>query len=281
LRWYNYPALEAAFSLHRTPHRIWELMTNLDGKHAVVLGCSAPGGTGWAIAEGLAAAGAKVVVGARTEGPLQRLAGKIGGTAVVCDAASHTQIARLAQTAVATYGRIDIAVNSAALAIRSTISSATSEVIQPVLDVNYVGNVYFIQEMAAAMNDGGSIVIISSSSAQQPVEGYFAYACSKAATDCLVKYAAIEYGKRGIRVNSVLPGPIRSDMARHIYETPGGEEAYAREVPLGRVGEPRDYADVVLWLSGPAFVTGLNLPVSGGNQLTRTPRADELPASLR
>lgn len=252
-------------------------MTDLTGKAAVVLGCSASGGTGWAIAEALAAAGARVIVAARSEAPLKILAEKIGGIAVTCDAGKAEDIAALAKAATESCGRIDIAVNAAGLPVTGAIAESTPGMVQAALDVNYIGNVHFIREMAAIMNDGGSIVLISSSSAAQPIPGYFSYACSKAAMDCLVRYAALEYGSRGIRVNSVLPGPIKSDMARFLFETPGVEQIFAREVPLGRVGLPRDYADVVLWLSGPAFVTGLNLPVSGGNQMTRAPRADELP----
>jgi NAD(P)-dependent dehydrogenase (short-subunit alcohol dehydrogenase family) len=257
-------------------------MTDLTGKVAVVLGASASGGTGWAIAEGLAAAGAKVVVAARSQGPLDELAAKIGGTARVCDAGKAADIAALAQATVAAYGAIDIAVNAAGLPVHSLIADAEGEAMQASLDVNYLGNVHFIKHMAAAMNDGGSIVCISSSSAgDQPVFPYFAYACAKAALDCLVRYAAVEYGPRGIRVNSILPGPIRSDMAKGLWDIPGMEAVFAREVPLGRIGEPTDYADAVLWLSGPAFVTGLNLPVSGGNQLTRAPRGDEMEAGTR
>lgn len=254
-------------------------MTDLTGKTAVVLGCSAAGGTGWAIAEALAGAGAKVMVAARSQGPLNELAEKIGGAAVVCDVAAEDQVAHLARMALETHGRIDIAVNSAGLPVHSTIAAATRSGVQDSLDVNYIGNVWFIRDMAKIMNDGGSIVLISSSSAQQPVGDYFAYACAKSAMDCLVRYAAVEYGARGIRVNSVLPGPIKTDMASHLFAIPGMEHAFAREIPLGRIGSPRDYADIALWLSGPAFVTGLNIPVSGGNQLTRSPRADELPGA--
>ncbi len=249
----------------------------LAGKAAVVLGCSAPGGTGWAIAEGLADQGVKVMVAARSLAPLQELAKKIGGIAHVCDAADPTQLANLGQSAKQAFGAIDIAVNAAGLPVHGTISDIAADQIQAALDVNYLGNVHFIRHTAAAMNDGGSIILISSSSAAQPVAPYFAYACAKAATDCLVRYAALEYGARGIRVNSILPGPIKSDMAKALFDVPGMEEIFAREVPLGRIGSPRDYADAVIWLSGPAFVTGLNLPVSGGNHLTRAPRQDEMP----
>lgn len=249
----------------------------LEGKAAVVLGCSACGGTGWAIAEGLAAEGARVMVVARRKAPLEELAARIGGVLQVCDIADPAQVQALGEAARAAFGAIDIAVNAAGLPVMGTIAELDDESVHAALDVNYIGNIHFIRHMAAAMNDGGSIVIISSSSAAQPMAPYFAYACAKAAGDCLIRYAALEYGPRRIRVNSILPGPIKSDMARSLFEIPGAEEAFAREIPLGRIGHPQDYADTVLWLSGPAFVTGLNLPVSGGNQLTRSPRPDELP----
>jgi NAD(P)-dependent dehydrogenase (short-subunit alcohol dehydrogenase family) len=249
----------------------------LRDKVAVVLGASAEGGTGWAVAEGLAAEGAKVVVAARRLEPLQKLADRIGGRAFACDAANEDDIVRLSKAAVDAYGPIDIAVNSAGQPVLGMIANARTDKLQRALDVNYVANVHFIKNMAAAMRDGGSIVLITSSSAAQPVFPHFAYACAKAATDCLVRYAAVEYGPRGIRVNSVQPGPIKTDLASNLYATPGVEEIFAREIPLGRVGLPSDYANAVVWLAGSAFVTGLNLPVSGGNQLTRMPRTDELP----
>lgn len=249
----------------------------LNGKKAVVLGASAEGGTGWAIAEGLAREGAEVIVASRTMPALERLAGKINGYARACDAASSEDVKALAEFAMDKLGGIDIAVNSAGLPIIGMISQVGSEDLQRSLDVNYLGNVSFVREMADRMSDGGSLVLISSYSAVQPIFPHFAYACAKAATDCLVRYAALEYGPRGIRINSLQPGPIKSKMAEDLFSAPGVEEVYAREIPLGRVGLPEDYADAVVWLAGRAFVTGLNIPLNGGNQLTRMPRMDELP----
>lgn len=251
-------------------------MGALTGKTAVILGCSMAGGTGWAIAEALAAAGARVTVAARSEGPLRELAGKIDGHAVVCDAGQPEQIAELARSAQARFGKIDIAVNAAFLSIEATLDSATPEQIQSALDVNYIAHVHFVRETARRMNEGGSIILISSLSASQPVGEYFPYACAKAATDCLVRYAAIEYGRRGIRVNSILPGPIRNSTTEDWYAQPAIDHAFTSRIPLGRVGEPKDFADAVLWLAGPAFVTGLNIPICGGNQLTGLPSAHEL-----
>jgi NAD(P)-dependent dehydrogenase (short-subunit alcohol dehydrogenase family) len=253
------------------------MQESLDGKIAVVLGASAEAGTGWAIAKALVAAGAKVVVGARRQRELAALAGTIGATAVACDAGEDSQVQNLAEVALARYGRLDIAVNAAFTAVGSTIADASREVLIAPIEVNYFGNVYFVKHMAKAIGSDGAIVLISSSSAQNTILPYFPYACSKAALDCLVRYAALEYGPKKIRVNSILPGAIRSEAARGLWSIPGMEEVFSRDVPLGRIGEPADFANAVLWLAGATYVTGLNLPVSGGLHLLRSPLLSELP----
>jgi NAD(P)-dependent dehydrogenase (short-subunit alcohol dehydrogenase family) len=225
----------------------------------------------------LAEHGVKVVIGARSYDRLAILAKRIGGTAVACDAADEQQVANLAAQALAIHGRLDIAINSAGFSVLSQIAEAKQETLESSLRVNYFGNVYFIKHMAQAMQPGGSIVIISSLAATHPIIPHFAYACAKAASECLVRYAAMEYGARGIRVNAIQPGPIVSDLGREHFETPGVQDAYIREIPLRRLGYPTDFADAVLWLSGPAYITGHNLPVNGGMQLTRFPYPHELP----
>lgn len=252
----------------------------LKDKIAVVLGASAEGGTGWAIAQALATEGARIVVAARRRGPLEELAAKIGATAVVCDGAKADQIASLAKSAVSVHGRIDIAVNSAGLPVPGLIADISDADIQRSLDVNYIGQIHFIRHMAAAMRDGGAITLISSATSVQPIHARFAYGCAKAALDSLVRYAAVEYAPRGIRVNSVLPGPIKTELSANLFSVTGVEAAFAREVPLGRIGLPGDLADVVVWLSQAGFITGVNLPVSGGMHLTRMPRPDEIPGGM-
>lgn len=253
-------------------------MKSLQGKVAVVLGASASRGTGWAIAEALAAEGAKVVVGARSLAPLEELAKKIDGVAVRCDAAKEADIKTLVSTAVERFGGLDIAVNSAGLPVMGPIANASTEALQAAIDTNYFANVYFVKHAAAAMAKGGSIILISSASTTNVVEPHFAYACAKSASDCLVRYAAIEYGRRNIRVNSILPGAILSDMAWDYYSNPQVRARFENEIPLGRVGMPADFANAVLWLAGPAYITGVNLQVNGGNFLTRFPRPDEIEA---
>ncbi len=250
---------------------------SFSGKVAVVLGASAEAGTGWAVAKALAAAGAEVVVAARRLTELAALAETIGATPVACDAGDEAQVQHLAEVALETYGRLDIAVNAAFFAAGSAIADATRETLLPPIETNYFGGVYFVKHMAKAIGSDGSIILISSSSAQNTILPYLPYAASKAALDCLVRYAALEYGPKRIRVNSILPGAIRSEAARGLLAIPGVEAILSRDVPLGRIGEPADYANAVLWLAGPAFVTGLNLPVSGGLQLTRSPFPSEMP----
>jgi NAD(P)-dependent dehydrogenase (short-subunit alcohol dehydrogenase family) len=249
---------------------------DLTGKVAVVLGASAEGGTGWACAEMLAANGAKVVAGARSLEPLQRLAQQIGGIALKCDAGNEDDIKALAKTAIDTYGQLDIAINSAGQPVMGMISEMTQEILDKASRVNFFGATFFVKYMAEAIGSEGSIIFISSLTTTHAVFPHIAYAATKAATDCIVRYAAIEYGGRNIRVNSILPGVINSDMAKEAFANPAFEKAIAREIPLGRVGFPEDVANAVLWLAGPSYVTGLNLPVSGGNQLTRFPRLDEM-----
>lgn len=250
---------------------------NLEGKVATVLGASAEGGTGWAIAEALARNGAKVVVGARSKEPLERLASKIGGKAVVCDAGNEAHVKAMARAALDEYGQLDIAVNAAGVPTMSLIEDIEQHHLDLAVRVNLFGMFYFVKHMANAIGENGSIVLISSMSTTHPVFPHVPYAAAKAGTDCMVRYAAIEYGARNIRVNSILPGAINSDMAKEAFANPEFEAAYRANIPLDRVGMPDDFANAVLFLAGPAYVTGTNWQVNGGNQLTRFPFLHEMP----
>ena len=243
----------------------------LKDKVVVVLGASAEGGTGWTIAESFAAEGAKVIVGARRIEPLRELADKIGGLAVACDGGVPQQIKTMAVAARDAYGPIDVAINSAATSALGTIAKASLEDIQKSIDVNYIGHIYFIRHMAEVMRDGGAITIISTLAASKPVLNFFPYACAKAALESLITYAALEYGPRGIRVNSVAPGPIRTPMAAGMFDDPAVDAAYRQQIPLDRVAMAWDIAEAVIRLSEIGYVTGVNLPVSGGMHLNRIP----------
>lgn len=250
----------------------------LTGKNVVVLGASAEHGSGGAIAKAYRAAGCQVMIAARRADALGDFAHKIGAHPVVADARDETQVARLAEAAVERFGRVDIAVNAAGAPVRSSIDGVTPALLQEALELNYLAHVYFVKHMARAIGSDGSIIVISSMSATCVTDRtVFPYSCAKAATNCLVQCAALEYGPRNIRVNAILPGPIESDASRGLFKNPQLRRAFEKEVPLGRIAQPEDIADAVLWLSGPAFVTGSALQVNGGMYLSRFPTPAELP----
>ena len=250
----------------------------LEGRAAVVLGASAEHGSGGAIAKAFRAEGCDVIVAARRGEVLAAFAEKIGASALIADARDETQVARLAQAASERFGHIDIAVNAAGAPVRSSIASATPDLLQEALDLNYLAHVYFIKHMARVMDRNGSIIVISSMSGTCVTDGtVFPYSCAKAATNCLVQCAAIEYGPRNIRVNAILPGPIESEASRGLFKNAELRHAFEKEIPLGRIAQPEDVADAAVWLAGPSFVTGLNLQVNGGMFLSRFPTPSELP----
>lgn len=253
----------------------------LSGRGAVVLGASAEGGTGWCIAQALAAEGASVVVAARSESGLDRLARRIHGSYLRCDASREEDVANLADTATRRLGKVDVAVNCAFLPTLSLIESIQDSVLQASIQTNFAANVYFLKHMARAIGRDGSIVLFSSLASKRPILPHAIYASLKSAVDCLVRYAAVELGPRNILVNSILPGAIETPTSKPLLDLPGAREAILADVPLKRLATGLDYGRAVVWLaSGNAFLTGCNLDISGGNQLAQQ-NYPEIPASLR
>ena len=243
-------------------------------KVAVVLGASAKNGIGWACVERLVAEGAKVVVGARSYDRLKSMCAPIGAVAVKCDAASRDDIRNLAAVALKEYGHLDIAVNSAGNGVLSSIADVTEEMLREAMVVNYYGMVNFVQTMTAAMgtraaDNFGSVVLVSTLSVDHPMAPVFPYAAAKGATDTLVRYAALEYGPKHIKVNSINPGFVMTDMARSsdLQGLEIVEQMAGKASALGRIATAAECADAVYWLASSAFVTGTHVKVCGGNQL--------------
>jgi len=248
--------------------------------NTVVLGASAEGGSGWRIAEQLAERGAHVTVGARRIEGVNKLATAIGGTAVHCDAASESDIEAMSLTATQK-GPIDLAILAAGQAPVGSIDQIAAKDIELGCAINYYGPVYFIRHMARKMKDGGSIVLIGSLSADRPTPGYFAYACPRAALQTLIKYAALEYAPRGIRINAIAPGLIASPMAADLLSKPEALKAMLREIPLRRPVDPREVAETAIWVGLRATATtGEYFYVDNGMHLLRSPQPDEISEAL-
>lgn len=260
-------------------------MGRLTGKSAVVLGASSKKGIGEAIARIFASEGAKVTVSGRNQSALTTLAKDIGGSACVCDIAIEHQIEALFDHAASTFGGVDIAVNAAGVNMPGAIEGLTRDSLQTLCDIQFIGPALFIKQAAAAiekntLKSGGSIISLSSVTAELTGGGLGAYAATKAAVDKLVKVAAVEYGARNIRVNSISPGVTSTPMTEQIFDTPSMVSAFEKETPIGRLATPENVAFAALYLADDRCIaTGDNIRVSGGIHLRRLPTYPEMMSS--
>jgi 3alpha(or 20beta)-hydroxysteroid dehydrogenase len=166
------------------------------------------------------------------------------------------------------FGRLDVLVANAGVNRVVPLRELTEETFRMVVDTNLVGTFLGIQAVIAPMEaaGGGSIVTVASPQAFEGRSGFAAYSSSKFAIRGLTRTAALELGPLGIRVNAIVPGPIRTAMTRR----PGWTEEQYQEayggLPLGRMGEPEDVAELALWLASDEsrYCTGGDHPVDGG-----------------
>lgn len=247
-------------------------MGAFEGKVAVVLAATHPRSMGGAIAKRLIEEGAQVIVTGRSLDKVGPFAREIGAVAAVCDITREVDVAGVAKLALDRFGRLDVAVNCAGEAIMGYIAETDEATLRRAADIHFIGPFFFIKHMAAAMAHGGAIATISSITATLTFPNHAAYMGAKAGTDHLVRVAAFEYGKKGIKVNSVSPGFTESPMTFEFLKLPGIREAFEQEIPLGRLNTIDDIAEAVLWICSPvAYLTGQNLQVNGGNTLRRLP----------
>lgn len=253
-------------------------MKRLNNKVAIITGAAM--GMGKATAELFAEEGAKVVVADFNEEAGKAVVNEIiasGGTAAFCkvDISNASDVAAMVQFAVDTYGRLDCAVNNAALKPDNNSFQDLDEAYWDRLQaVDLKGTAlcmkYELRQFVAQGN-GGSIVNISSINAFKPTTGNPAYQAFKHGVEGLTKAAAFEYGIKGIRINSVAPGAIRTPMLTAALKSLGIEEKDI--IPtmslVGRLGEPREVAQGSLFLSSDdaSYVHGTVLHVGGGFEL--------------
>ncbi|KXU87436.1 oxidoreductase [Paraburkholderia monticola] len=248
-------------------------MSKLTGKVAVVTGASK--GIGAAIAKGLAAQGASVVVNyASSRAGADKVVADItaaGGKAVAVggDVSKAADAKGIIDTAIETYGRLDVLVNNSGVYEFAALDEITEAHFHKHFDVNVLGLLLVTQAAARHLGEGGSIVNISSVASRITPPTTAVYTATKGAVDAITGVLAKELGPRKIRVNSVNPGMVETE-GTHTAGVIGSDfETWAvSTTPLGRIGQPDDIADVVTFLASDdaRWLTGESLIASGGSR---------------
>jgi 3-oxoacyl-[acyl-carrier protein] reductase len=183
--------------------------------------------------------------------------------------AQASDVQRMVQQTIEHFGKIDILVNNAGtLVVRPMVEQSEADW-DRVLDVNLKGVFLCCRQVLPEMiaRKRGAIVNIASIAAFHVTVPHVPYAASKAGVVALTRDLAYEVGRLGIRVNAVAPGPIETPMAQIV--SPEQREAMAKSILLGRMGQPEDIGEAVVFLASEAasYITGVTLPVSGGTDL--------------
>lgn len=256
-------------------------MQRLTGKAAVVLGAGSRGNMGQAIARRFRDEGAAVLVAGRNMDELRRFAAEIGGHAASCDITRREDVTALAAGARDAMGSVSIAVNATGWGLLKPFLETSDDELRRMTALQFIGPFQFYQEMIKIMTGGGSIIQISSATATIMLNDHAAYMGAKAGTDHVIRCVANEFGKRGIRANSISPGLTETPMTAAARQIPGLFECFRDSYPLGRIGTSADIAAAAVWLaSDECFMTGENLQVNGGLTLRRNPTGEEMAAAI-
>lgn len=231
----------------------------LQGKRTLITGGTA--GIGLACARLFAKEGAEVTICGRDAERGHAAAAGIGRF-LQADLADLSSLRSLINQA----GEVDILVNNAALFPGAMTVEQDIEVLRRTFDVNVVGTYFLTQGLVTGMlaRGHGSIVNVTSLVASKGVPGASAYSASKAALESLTRTWATEFAAHGVRVNSVAPGPTRTEGVAAVWGDTN--EELGRGLPLGRTGAPEEIAEAVLYLASPraSFITGALLHADGG-----------------
>jgi 3-oxoacyl-[acyl-carrier protein] reductase len=240
------------------------------GKIVLITGSTR--GIGWATAQLMAQHGATVILNGRDPVILAKKVAEIRErfgtpcTALAFDASQPTAIREAYKSIFTTYKRLDTLVNNAGVMRNSVLGMITDEAIRETFDINTIAVIHHVQEASRLMtrNKSGSIVNLMSVVGRTGAEGQIVYAASKSALVGITLSAAKELAGKGIRVNAVAPGMIRTDLIATLPKEKLQERLGS--IRMGRFGEPEEVAQAILFLASDAaaYITGQILAVDGG-----------------
>ncbi|MBP3966020.1 SDR family NAD(P)-dependent oxidoreductase [Paenibacillus lignilyticus] len=242
-------------------------MGKLNGKVAFITGGNS--GIGFATAKLFVAEGAKVVITGRNQVTLDKAVEELGASnsfGIQAETTDPQSLEKATAAAVEKFGRLDIVFANAGIGGHTPLGGTELAAFQEVMNVNVTGVFFTVQAALPYLKEGASVVLNGSVLANAGSPGWAAYAASKAAVTSMAKVFVSELSPRGIRVNTVVPGPTRTP----IWGQPEGlaqmEAKLTRSVPLNRLGEPEEIANVALFLASDdaSYVQGAEISVDGG-----------------
>ena len=247
-------------------------MTATKRKLAIVTGGGS--GIGLAIAEKFVQEGIRVVITGRNPERLDSASRQLGALchAIPCDITDLASIPAFIQSITDQYGPVDILVNNAGTNMKKDFTEVTDEEFQQVILTNLTAVFTMSREVVKNMlrQQAGCIINISSMAAQYGLPKVIAYSASKTAIDGMTRAMAVELSPKGIRINAIAPGFIYSDMtAKALDSDPERKAKVFGRTPMGAMGQPEDIAGAAYFLTTDAakFITGVVLPVDGGNSI--------------
>jgi len=240
---------------------------DLTGKVCIVTGGGR--GIGRGMAEGLARNGAAVVLTGRTRSTLDEAAAAIGENAfvVTADVSVEAEVLALRDAVLTRYGKIDVLVNNAGVnAIFKGIERTSLDEWLQIIDVNLTGVFLCCKHLGGAIGQGGSVINVSSVAGHAGLLRSVPYCASKGGVELLTKALALDWAARGVRVNTLAPGWVDTDLTHGLLEHDVHGKRLLDRTPLGRFAAPGDMAGGVVFLASDAsaFMTGQSLVIDGG-----------------